>query len=108
MTLSDIIPDRIDYYCRFPGQSPVFDLSSAHFSDNITPNAKLILHWGIFAIADPLTLCWMKQGQDWKIWLGSIALYNELIDIGYNPTGEAACRIIYWLEDETGNLTLNH
>ncbi|MEK7719405.1 MAG: immunoglobulin domain-containing protein [Bacteroidota bacterium] len=103
-SLSDIIPDRIDY-CRFPGQSPVFDLSSAHFSDNITPNAKLILHWGIFAIADPLTPMLDEAGTRLEDMVGPIALYNELIDIGYNPTGEAACRIIYWLEDETGNLT---
>lgn len=103
-SLSDILPQRIDY-CRFPGQSPVFDLSSAHFSDNLTPNATLILHWGIFAIADPLTPMLDEAGTRLEDMVGPIALHNENIDIGYNPTGEASCRIIYWLEDEAGNLT---
>jgi len=103
-SLSDILPHRIDY-CRFPCQSPLFDLSSAHFSDNLSPNAILILHWGIFALSDPLTALLDVAGTRLEDMVGPIALYNELIDIGYNPTGEAACRIIYWLEDETGNLT---
>jgi len=103
-SLSDILPSRIDY-CRFPGQSPLFDLSSAHFSDNLTPNATLILHWGIFAIADPLSPMLDEAGTRLEDMIGPIALHNENIDIGYNPTGEASCRIIYWLEDEAGNLT---
>ena len=103
-SLSDIIPNRIDY-CQFPGQSPVFDLSSAHFSDNVTPNAKLILHWGIFALTDPLTPLLDEAGTRLEDMVGAIALHHENIDIGYNPTGEASCRIIYWLEDEAGNLT---
>lgn len=103
-SLSDILPRRIDY-CRFPGQSPVFDLSSAHFSDNLTPNATLILHWGIFTMADPLTPMLDEAGTRLEDMVGPIALHHENIDIGYNPTGEASCRIIYWLEDEAGNLT---
>jgi len=103
-SLSDILPHRIDY-CRFPGQNPLFDLSSAHFSDNLTPNAKLILHWGIFAMADPLAPMLDEAGTRLEDMVGPIALHNENIDIGYNPTGEASCRIIYWLEDEAGNLT---
>ncbi|MCX6220400.1 MAG: immunoglobulin domain-containing protein [Bacteroidia bacterium] len=103
-SLSDIIPNRIDY-CRFPGQSPLFDLSPTHFSDNLTPNATLILHWGIFAVADPLTPLLDEAGTRLEDMIGPIALHNENIDIGQNPAGEASCRIIYWLEDEAGNLT---
>lgn len=103
-SLSDIVPNRIDY-CRFPGQSPLFDLSSAHFSDNLTPNAILILHWGIFAMADPLTPLPDAAGTMLEDLVGPIALYNENIDIGRNPTGGSSCRVIYWLEDEAGNLT---
>ena len=103
-SLSDILPNRIDY-CRFPGQSPLFDLSPAHFSDNLTPIATLILHWGIFAMADPLTPLLDEAGTRLEDMVGPIALHNENIDIGQNPTGEASCRIIYWLEDEAGNLT---
>jgi len=103
-SLSDILPHRIDY-CLFPGQSPLFDLSSAHFSDNLSPNATLILHWGIFAMEDPLTPMLDEAGTRLEDMVGPIALHNENIDIGYNPLGEASCRIIYWLEDEAGNLT---
>ena len=103
-SLSDILPPRIDY-CRFPLQSPVFELSSTHFSDNITPNAKLILHWGIFAMTDPQTPLQDEAGTRLEDMVGPIALHNENIDIMYNPTGAASCQIIYWLEDESGNLT---
>ena len=103
-SLSDIIPNRIDY-CRFPCQSPVFELSSENFSDNVTPNANLILHWGIFATTDPQTPMLDEAGTMLDDMIGPIALYNENIDIRHNPTGEASCRIIYWLEDEAGNLT---
>ena len=103
-SLSDIVPDRIDY-CRFLGQSPLFDLSSAHFSDNLSPNATLILHWGIFSVADPLAPLLDVAGTSLDDMVGPIALHHENIDIGYNPSGEASCRIIYWLEDEAGNLT---
>ncbi len=103
-SLSDILPHRLDY-CRFPGQSPVFELPNSHFSDNITPNANLILHWGIFAMADSLTPLLDETGTRMEDMVGPIVLYHEKIDINYNPTGEASCRIIYWLEDESGNLT---
>ncbi len=103
-SLSDIFPHRIDY-CRFPCQSPLFELLSTHFSDNITPNANLVLHWGIFAMTDPQTPMLDEAGTMLDDMVGPIALHHENIDIRYNPSGEASCRIIYWLEDEAGNLT---
>ncbi|MCK9412199.1 MAG: hypothetical protein M0Q53_07855 [Prolixibacteraceae bacterium] len=103
-SLADIVPHRIDY-CRFPCQSPVFELSSEHFSDNLTPNANLVLHWGIFAMTDPQTPLLDDAGTRLEDIVGPIALHHENIDIGYNPKGEASCQVIYWLEDESGNLT---
>ena len=56
-------------------------------------------------MADSLTPLLDEAGTRLEDMVGPIALHNENIDIGYNPTGEASCRIIYWLEDEAGNLT---
>jgi len=103
-SISDIFPHRLDY-CRLPNQSPVFDILYDHFSDNLTPNAKLKLHWGIFTLANPRMPLQDDAGASLADMIGPIALHSEFIEIVYNPTGEASCQVIYWLEDETGNLT---
>ncbi|MCK9639660.1 MAG: hypothetical protein M0R39_07080 [Prolixibacteraceae bacterium] len=103
-SISDIFPHRLDY-CRLPNQSPVFDISYDHISDNLTPNGKLKLHWGIFTLANPRIPLLDEAGASLADMVGPIAIHSEFIEIVNNPTGEASCQVIYWLEDEAGNLT---
>jgi len=103
-SLQDILPERIKYY-RIHKFSPQFDLSVSHFSDNVTPQADLVLHWGIFqadAPFDPVSDSAGNQLSDTK---GQISHHVEDIDLESYSSGSRSYRIIFWLEDRAGNLT---
>jgi hypothetical protein len=85
--------------------SPLFDLSTIHFSDNITPSAELKLHWGIFSSTIPFAPISDESGTELIDMHGQISLHPENINVDGKIPGNLIYQIIYWLEDAAGNLT---
>ena len=102
--LSDILPERIKYY-RLHKFSLLFDLSVHHFFDNVTSQADLILHWGIFQADAPFGAVTDRAGNVLSDTKGQISLHPEDIDLESYLSGSRSYQLIFWLEDRAGNLT---
>jgi hypothetical protein len=85
----DITPVRPDWHTFYAGGT-AFNLSPVTFSDDCTPAAMLILHWRIDLV-----------GGSVITGTGQISQYTNNIIF---PLGTST--ITYWLEDQSGNLTL--
>lgn len=84
----DITPVRPDWH-TFNAGSTTFDLNTATFSDNCTPQPQLILNWQI-QFAGGGTLSGTGQLSSWPS--------NIIFPLGIN-------KITYWLADLCGNVT---
>jgi hypothetical protein len=86
--IGDFIPIRPDWY-TFHASDTSLDLNPSIFSDNCTAPGNLILHWKITLV-----------GGVEITGIGQISTYpsNIQFPLGENP-------IIFWLEDQCGNLT---
>ena len=102
--LADILPERIKYY-RLHKFSPQFDLSVTHFFDNVTPQADLVMHWGIFRVDAPFGAVTDRAGNVLSDTKGQISLHPEDIDLESYQSGSRSYQLIFWLEDRAGNLT---
>jgi hypothetical protein len=103
-SLADIVPIRVKYY-QLHKYSALFDLPADHFSDNITPSALLILHWGIYSSSPPFNSILDEAGTPLDNRIGQISLHPENIDFEGSPSGSQTYQIIFWLEDGAGNVT---
>lgn len=86
--MGDFTPVRPDYHTFYAG-STTFDLDPSTFYDNCTDSDDLLLHWRIELVV----------GAD-ITGSGQISTYPS--DIQF-PLGDNT--IIYWLEDQSGNIT---
>ena len=102
--LSDIVPARVKYY-QLHKYSTLFDLPADHFSDNITPSALLVLHWGIYSSGPPFIPILDEAGTPLDNRVGQISLHPENIDFEGSSSGSQTYQIIFWLEDGAGNVT---
>lgn len=92
-------------FCLLHKSTTLFDLSLTNFSDNITPSASLILHWGVF-YDDILHLTAADEGGallDDRI--GQISGHPENIKFEDKTSPNQLWKLIFWLEDAAGNLT---
>ncbi len=103
-SMDDILPVRIRYY-HFRKYSTLFDLPTIQFSDNVTPSAALILHWGIFSVTSPFNSIRDEAGTLLDDKIGQISLHPENIDFENQISGDQTYQIVFWLEDGAGNLT---
>jgi hypothetical protein len=103
-SLKDILTMAVNYY-QLPEYSTIFNLPLHHFSDNMTPVDKLILHWGIYTNGNPESPISDEAGTILDNRIGQISLHPEKIDVLLQPTGSLPDQIIFWLEDMSGNLT---
>jgi len=103
-TLSQILPIETDQW-QLQKFNTQFNLSVSHFSDNVTPSADLILHWGIYLSGTPLTPIMDEAGSILDNRIGQISLHPENIDFVNPGSGSQAFQIIYWLEDAAHNVT---
>ncbi|MCL6103284.1 MAG: immunoglobulin domain-containing protein [Bacteroidetes bacterium] len=101
---ADILPVRVNHY-QLSKYSKLFDLTTDHFSDNVTPSALLILHWGIYSTLPPFDPVLDEAGTPLDNRTGQISQHPENIDFDGGPSGSQTCQIIFWLEDGAGNLT---
>jgi len=102
--LSDIFPERV-VSARLQKNSTQFNLFNTCFSDNITPSADLILHWGIYTLGNVSTPILDVSGTILDDRIGQISLHSESIDLVQELPENPCSQIIYWLEDGAGNLT---
>lgn len=103
-SLRNILPMTANFY-QLREHSTIFDLSSSHFSDNLTPADELILHWGIFRNENPALPINDESGTILDNRIGQISLHPEKIDFTSRLVGSLPDQIIFWLEDKSGNLT---
>ena len=101
---ADILPVRVNHY-QLSKYSKLFDLTTDHFSDNVTPSALLILHWGIYSTLPPFDPVLDEAGTPLDNQTGQISQHPENIDFDGGPSGGRTCQIIFWLGDGAGNLT---
>lgn len=100
----DIQPERTKSY-RMHKFNTLFDLSAAHFFDQITPVGDLVLHWGIFSSVFPFEPMMDEAENILDNMTGQISLHPEDIDLECTSDESNTYRIIYWLADRAGNLT---
>ena len=100
----DILPPRTNFY-RLQKYSSLFDLSETNFHDNVTSPSKLILHWGIWSAVTPFNPVADEDGTILDDMTGQVSLHTAGIYFGSSGNNAKTCRIIFWLEDEAGNLT---
>lgn len=103
-TLNEIQLVRREFY-QLHKYSALFDLSTIHFNDNITPAAELKLHWGIFSTNTLFAPISDESGTELIDMQGQISLHPENINVDGQISGNLIYQIIYWLEDAAGNLT---
>jgi hypothetical protein len=103
-SLSDIMPVRTRFY-KLNKSNSAFDLSNIHFSDNVTPTAELVLHWGIYSALFPFAPITDETGTPLDDRIGQISQHPENINFETPESGSQTCQIIFWLEDGAGNLT---
>lgn len=101
---ADIQPARTNFY-RLPKFSTLFDLPVGSLSDNVTPAALLILHWGMYATGPPYAPLLDEAGTPLDNKSGQLSLHPESIRLKSDFPGIPACQIVFWLEDRAGNLT---
>lgn len=91
--------------CLLRKSDTLFDLAPTNFSDNLTPSASLILHWGIFC-DDILHLPVTDEGGALlEDRIGQISDHPENIKFEDNTSPNQLWKLIFWLEDAAGNLT---
>lgn len=103
-TIGAIPPDE-KITCLFHKSDTLLDLLPSNFSDNITPSASLVLHWGIFSDDNfllPLTDVAGTLLDDRK---GQISKHPENIVFEALLDSNQSWQVIFWLEDAAGNLT---
>jgi len=103
-TLGDIFPARKTFF-SFIRNNTQFNLATTQFSDNITPSADLILHWGIYTTIHPASPISDDTGILLGDRTGQISQHPENFMLVQPETEAACCQIVYWLEDGAGNLT---
>ncbi len=103
-SMSNILPLGKCVY-QFQKYSTVFDLPVANFADNITPSEELILHWGIFESGSQLKAIKDSSGLLLSDIIGQISLHAQNIDFENSTESNRIFQVIFWLEDEAGNLT---
>ncbi len=101
---SDIQPVRLKFH-RLQKFCTQFDLSTENFSDNVTPSADLVLHWGIFETFTPFDPILDETGMILDDQRGQFSLHSEEIDLESSTSGNQYYWIIFWLEDRAGNIT---
>lgn len=102
--LSDLIPDRIDYH-ELQKSNPLFQLSPTLFSDNVTSPGAMLLHWGIFSDEDHLIPVLDTEGNPLQDCIGQLVDYPPIIRLKKNEAANGSFHLVFWLEDEAGNLT---
>ncbi len=101
---ADILPDRIRFY-RLHKNSTLLDLPLSCFTDNVTPAAELVLHWGIYSNSAPFDPVTDNAGNLLDNRTGQISMHPDDIDLEGLETGSRTYLAIFWLEDKAGNLT---
>jgi hypothetical protein len=101
---SDILPERKKKF-QLDKFSEQFNIDFSHFSDNITPSADLILHWGIYKISGSPAPLKDESGMPLDNMTGQISLHPQNICFDDQINGSQPCQIIFWLEDEAGNIS---
>ncbi|MCE1198177.1 MAG: hypothetical protein LWW85_04355 [Marinilabiliales bacterium] len=85
--------------------SQLFDLSATHFSDDISPSGNLVLHWSIYRVGSANTPLLDSSGIPLINQTGQISNHDHAIQFPAPATGTLRYNLIFWLEDESGNLT---
>jgi hypothetical protein len=102
--LDNIVPEGKSFY-YFAKNNTFFNLSTTTFSDNITPSADLLLHWGIYStdhLGTPIT---DLSGTILDNRTGQISNHPENFELIQQTIENPSLQVTYWLEDVAGNLT---
>jgi hypothetical protein len=102
--LENIVPEGKSYY-YFAKNNPLLNLSTTSFSDNITPSADLLLHWGIYTMDNLRTPIMDLSGTILDDRTGQISNHPENFELIRQTADNPSFQVTYWLEDLAGNLT---
>ena len=91
--------------CLFHNSDTLFDLSPLNFTDNVTSQENLILHWGIFSDDTLLLPVSDEAGVLLDDSKGQLSAHPENINFEALSASDQTWQIIFWLEDAAGNLT---
>ena len=91
-------------YC-LPEFSSQMDIPPSRFDDNVTPSVNLVQHWGIYSMLPPFEPVRDQSGTLLDNRAGPISLHTEPICLEVPGGGSPSLQIIFWLEDQAGNLT---
>lgn len=103
-TDTDIAPTRLDYH-ELVKSNPLYGISLPHIADNVTPPAAIVLHWGIFSDREALHPILDEAGNLLQNQTGPLADYVGKIRLRKNSLSDGIYHIVFWLEDEAGNMT---
>jgi hypothetical protein len=102
--LENIVPEGKSFY-YFAKNNPLLNLSTTSFSDNITPSADLLLHWGIYTMDNLRTPIMDLSGTILDDRTGQISNHPENFELIRQTADNPSFQVTYWLEDLAGNLT---
>ena len=103
-TATDIAPNRLDYH-ELVKSNPLYAISSLHIADNVTPPAAIVLHWGIYSDREAQHPISDEAGNLLQNQTGPLADYVGIIRLTKNSLSDGNYLMVFWLEDEAGNLT---